>query len=165
MIFNHRVRHNLFSTKYGADYQAYSGPVVRPHVDFAPVHAPQFVKKLRPQTHEDYKNKRWQVINFWRPLSTVLRDPLAVADARTVPESDELLHVAYENTPHQTESYLTQAGAPGAHQWYYYSEQKADEVLAFKIYDSAPRHADARMVPHTSFRGVEIGRASCRERV
>lgn len=156
MIYHHVVRNTPFNTMYGTDHKAYKGPVLRPHVDMAPIHAPTFLKKIRPQNHEDYKNRRWQIMNLWRPLDTVLRDPLAVADARTVPESDELMLVTYENTPMQTEIYLTQAGAPGKHQWYYYSEQQVDDVLAFKIYDSAPKHADVSMVPHTSFRGVDI---------
>ena len=107
--------------------------------------------------HQDYVGRRWQVINFWRPLRKIVRDPLAVADSSTVPEStDELLHVAYENTPRETETFLTMGGKEGAHQWYYYSEQEPDEVLAFKIYDSAPPVENARIVPHTSFRGLDV---------
>ncbi|KAK3385130.1 hypothetical protein B0H63DRAFT_393585 [Podospora didyma] len=157
IIFNHRVREASFSTKYGTEYSSYTGPVIRPHVDFAPAHAPTFIKRIRPTNHQEYEGRRWQVTNFWRPLKTVTKDPLAVADAPTVPEAtDELLHVAYEGTPHQTESYLTLGGAQGAHKWYYYSDQEPDEVLAFKIYDSAPPRVDARMVPHASFRGLPV---------
>ncbi|RHZ54272.1 hypothetical protein CDV55_104666 [Aspergillus turcosus] len=162
MIFNHRIRNVPYSTQYGTDYNSYTGPVLRPHVDFAPVHAPMFIKRIRPQTYQEYEGRRWQVINFWRPLSTVLRDPLAVADARTVPETDELVHVAYPGTPYETKSFLTMGGVEGMHRWYYYPEQKPDEVLAFKIYDSAPKHADARVVPHTSFRWLDVQDAPTR---
>lgn len=162
MIFNHRVRNVPYSTQYGTDYNSYTGTVLRPHVDFAPVHAPMFIKRIRPQTYQEYEGRRWQVINFWRPLSTVLRDPLAVADARTVPETDQLVHVAYPGMPYETKSFLTMGGVEGMHQWYYYPEQKPDEVLAFKIYDSAPKHADARIVPHTSFRWLDVQDAPTR---
>lgn len=130
--------------------------MIRPHVDFAPIHASNFIKKIRPANYQEYEGRRWQVINFWRPLRTIVRDPFTVADARTVPESDELLHVAYKNTPRETESFLTLAGKHGTHQWFYYPGQEPDEVLAFKIYDSAPRYPDVRIVPHTSFRGLDV---------
>ncbi|KAK4234326.1 hypothetical protein C8A03DRAFT_37904 [Achaetomium macrosporum] len=157
LIFDHRVRQSSFSTKYGTEYSSYTGPVIRPHVDFAPVHAPNFLRRIRPANHGDYAGRRWQVINFWRPLRCIDRDPLAVADAPTVPEdTDELLHLAYAGTPRQTETFLTLGGKEGAHQWYYYPSQQPDEVLAFKIYDSHPPRDNARCVPHTSFRGLDV---------
>jgi hypothetical protein len=132
--------------------------VIRPHVDFAPVHAPNFLQRIRPANHADYAGRRWQVINFWRPLRRVDRDPLAVADAPTVPEAtDELVHLAYAGTPRQTETFLTLGPAQeGAHKWYYYPRQEPDEVLAFKIYDSHPPRENARCVPHTSFRWLDV---------
>jgi hypothetical protein len=157
IIFHHYVRDSLFSTRYGAKYgYSYAGPVIRPHVDFAPSHAPTFLKRLRAANHQDYEGRRWQVINFWRPLAKIVRDPLAVADAPTVPSADSLPYTAYKGTPRETEALMTLGGEDGAHKWHYYSGQEPDEVLAFKIYDSAPPRADARIVPHTSFRGLDV---------
>lgn len=33
-------------------------------------------------------NTRWGIINVWRPLKPITREPLAVCDARSVPDSD-----------------------------------------------------------------------------
>jgi hypothetical protein len=32
--------------------------------------------------------KRWQIINLWRPVSTIYKDPLAVASAPSIAEKD-----------------------------------------------------------------------------
>lgn len=48
---------------------------------------------LRKQVGEEHaakiikSGKRWQIINLWRPITTVYKDPLGVASAPSIPES------------------------------------------------------------------------------
>jgi hypothetical protein len=37
-------------------------------------------------------NKRWGIVNLWRPLKTVRRDPLCVCDARSVNTEKDLVN-------------------------------------------------------------------------
>ncbi|RHZ46683.1 uncharacterized protein CDV56_104823 [Aspergillus thermomutatus] len=43
---------------------------------------------LGPNEAEQFQKTRWAIINAWRPLEPVRRDPLGLCDARTVREED-----------------------------------------------------------------------------
>ena len=99
-------------------------------------------------------SKHWQLVNLWRPLKTVHKNPLAVADSSTVPISDQHI-IAYERSlptgqVYSVENYFTKGTNADKHQWYYLSQQKPEEVLVFKIYDSDEK-AKAPGSTHTSF--------------
>lgn len=104
---------------------------------------------------------RWSIINVWRPLKTVRRDPLAVCDSRSV-KNEELIPMTvclppkgsstYENVSRGDFETLSTRMNPD-HKWYFKSEQKADEPLLIKIYDSKSERDPelAGRVLHTSF--------------
>lgn len=104
---------------------------------------------------------RWSIINVWRPITTVRRDPLAVCDSRSV-RDDELIPMTvrlppkgsatYENVSKEPFETLSTRMNPD-HRWYFKSELRPDEPLVIKIYDSkSERDPDlAGRVLHTSF--------------
>ena len=82
-IFDHTIRRQAPG---GDTDRQLRGPVQRVHIDQSynaalsrvPFHLPDEANKLL--------QSRVQIINVWRPIKTVQRDPLAVAEAHSVPE-------------------------------------------------------------------------------
>ena len=96
------------------------------------------------------------VLQFWRNIGPQVMDlPLAFCDAQTVPESDLMpFHVSEyggEAIPFDTFG-VSAPLAKGAHRWNVFPALDADEVVAFRTYDSAL--ADAGLTfwtPHSAF--------------
>lgn len=86
------------------------------------------------------------VVQVWRPIKTVRKDPLAVADSRSVPDAD-LVAARIIYPREEKESWTILPG--GSHRWYYLREQRPDEVLLIKCFDSD--EAVARRAPHSAF--------------
>jgi hypothetical protein len=75
-----------------------------------------------------------QFRSVWRPLVQVVEDcPLALCDRRTVPKSD-LVEADKIHHDHLEEGYYVKYNP--AHQWYWLSEQKSNEVALFVTWDS-----------------------------
>ena len=96
---------------------------------------------------EELLKGRVQVINAWRPINHPVYDaPLAIAEAPSVSFSDLVpSDLIYPNRIGETYNVTFSP----AHRWHYISEQRPDEVLLLKCYDS--REDVARFVPHTAF--------------
>ncbi|KAF6823001.1 7alpha-cephem-methoxylase p8 chain related protein [Colletotrichum plurivorum] len=84
----------------------------------------------------------------WRPLEPVFKDPFAVTDARSVPESD-LVGLPVLAGDYMDESWAARPNH--AHRWYYKFAQQPDEVLIFKCFDSVDDGKTARRVLHSAF--------------
>ncbi|KAH7360642.1 hypothetical protein BKA65DRAFT_493698 [Rhexocercosporidium sp. MPI-PUGE-AT-0058] len=103
------------------------------------------------------KKVRHSIINVWRPIRTIKRDPLALSDARSIPEED-LVHVTTylaKGRTNMTWGVLPPAvdektGRQEKHKWYWCSEMTPDEVFLFKILDSK-LDGRARRDPHSAF--------------
>jgi len=123
------------------------GPVQRVHIDQSFHDAVSRVTEFLPKEAEKLLKGRVQLLNVWRPIKTIKRDPLAVADAHSVKDDclikTDLVH------PERVWQTLSVKHDPG-HRWYYKSELAPDEVFAFKAYDSKT-DGRARRVPHTAF--------------
>lgn len=90
---------------------------------------------------------RFQIINVWRPIKTIYKDPLAVADAHSVPDSDLVpVKLIYPNR--EGETYTVRPNT--AHKWYYRYGQTPNIVTLIKCFDSKV-DGRARRVPHTAF--------------
>ncbi|KAI1323629.1 hypothetical protein F5Y16DRAFT_403308 [Xylariaceae sp. FL0255] len=90
---------------------------------------------------------RVQIINVWRPISTIQKDPLAVADAHSVSEDDLVpIGLIYPNRKGET---LSVRHNP-AHRWYYRKGLTPEQVLLIKCFDSK-EDGRARRIPHTAF--------------
>jgi hypothetical protein len=144
-IFDHTLRRRIPGQE---DYRdGPRQPATRVHVDHTAISGPQRVRDLLPDDAEDLLRGRVQVINLWRPINHPVYDaPLAVAEAGSV-RPDELVpsDLVYRHRVGETYNVLFNP----AHRWHYLSEQRPDEVLLLKCYDS--RDDVARFAPHTSF--------------
>ena len=100
---------------------------------------------------------KWQLLNVWRPLKTIRKHPLAVADSSTVPYSDQYM-LSYERiitfdgkeVKLNVTTPFTMASKDNSHRFYYMYEQRPDEVVIFKTGDS-DENATAGPATHTSF--------------
>jgi hypothetical protein len=144
-IFDHTLRHRIPGQQdYGDGPRQ---PATRVHVDHTAKSGPQRVRDLLPDEADELLKGRVQVINLWRPINHPVYDaPLAVAEAPSV-RFEELVpsDLVY---PHRVGETYNVAFSPD-HRWHYVKEQRPDEVLLIKCYDS--RTDVARFAPHTAF--------------
>jgi hypothetical protein len=96
--------------------------------------------------------KRYQILVGWCPRKTILRDPFAVCDARSVLE-EELVPIKLIYPNREAESFSIRPPLEGrtdeGHKWYYLHKQTPEEVLIFKIFDS--KTSVSRRAPHSAF--------------
>lgn len=119
----------------------------------------QLAARLAPSEQQaQLMQGRFMLINVWRPLRTVERHPLAVADGSTVCRKD-LVPVrlmasrAGVNDPHGLNMIHSDA-----HRWYYLSKMQPDEWLAFRQIDAK---SDAvQFSGHSSFEDPETSENS-----
>jgi len=109
--------------------------------------------------------QRWQIVNLWRPITTVYKDPIAIAAAHSVAEEDLVAaKVVYKRSatkkpksePRRAYSNATWTILPNEkHEWFYKNEQEPDEVWFIKCFDSREEEGLARRAPHCAFRDPE----------
>jgi hypothetical protein len=123
-------------------------PVTRIHGDYTEVSGPQRVRDLMGSEADDLLNRRFAIVNVWRPIRGPLYDaPLAVCDAGSMADGDLVPQdLIYRD---RTGEIYGLTFNP-AHRWYYAPAMRADEALLLKCFDSA-RDGRARFMPHTSF--------------
>jgi len=143
-IFDHTVRRATPSTPQAISLR---GPVQRVHIDQSYNAGPSRVKHHLPELADELLQGRYQIINVWKPIRTIRKDPLAVAEARSVKE-DELVPVGLIYPDREGETFTVKYSS--GHKWYYLNEQTPEEVLLIKCFDSKV-DGRARRVPHTSF--------------
>ncbi|KAJ4403642.1 hypothetical protein N0V82_010619 [Gnomoniopsis sp. IMI 355080] len=86
------------------------------------------------------------VINVWRPVRTIYKDPFACAEGASVVDETDLAPM-----PIQADDLLEEGWAVGPnkqHRWYFKYAQQPDEVLLFKNYDS---QGPVRRIVHSAF--------------
>ncbi|OAA71469.1 hypothetical protein ISF_02020 [Cordyceps fumosorosea ARSEF 2679] len=145
-IFDHTIRRVPAGTPLDAVSRP---PVQQVHVDQTYSAALSRVTHHFPEAAEAAAllRGRVQIINVWRPIRTVRRDPLAVADARSVPEADLVSRaLIYPNREGATFSVRRSEGQ----RWYYRSGLGPGEALLIKCFDSK-EDGRARRAPHTAF--------------
>jgi hypothetical protein len=123
-------------------------PVPRVHVDYTVKSGPQRVRDLLGDEADELLRRRFSVVNVWRPIRGPVQDsPLAVSDAQSV-RFDDLVATDLLYTDRTGEIYMVRFNAE--QRWFYAPQMSADEVLAFKCYDSA-EDGRARFAPHAAF--------------
>jgi hypothetical protein len=125
-------------------------PALNVHIDNDFETLRQMAQVLAPEAHrEECLRGRMMLINLWRPIQTVHKNPLAIVDGASVRRSN--LH------PVRLLASRAQAREPRGynvahdplHRWYYVSRLQPDEVLAFKQIDTK---SDAvQWAAHSSF--------------
>ncbi|KAH9232155.1 hypothetical protein K456DRAFT_1773099 [Colletotrichum gloeosporioides 23] len=144
-IFDHTIRRQPPSA--ATQDRVSRGPVQRVHIDQSYKAALSRVPHHLPEDAEELLKGRVQIINVWRPIKTVQRDPLAVAEAGSVSDSDLVVtDLIYPNRRGETYQVKHQA----EHQWYYKAGLTPEEVILIKCFDTKT-DGRARRVPHTAF--------------
>ncbi|OJJ82724.1 uncharacterized protein ASPGLDRAFT_152365 [Aspergillus glaucus CBS 516.65] len=157
LVYNHTVRSkpsNEFGDQVKGRYQGIDGPAYRIHVDQTPPGAQNTVRFMFPELADEVNAGNFQLLNVWRPLKKVDRDPLMVADMAalstddliTVPRSyyDGLQSsnyvVKYEGRPAVEASDPVTDGLSngGEHSWWYIDQQEAHEAIIFSCSDLRP---------------------------
>lgn len=145
LVFDHTLRDSI----------AVSGdarlrePVRRVHDDQTFDSAPNRVRRhLPPEEAAARLQRRFAIINLWRPIgAAVARDPLAYCDARSIAADDRVpSDLVYPDWVGETYSFAYNP----AHRWYHVPQQRPDEPVLLKIYDSRT-DGTARFTAHTSF--------------
>lgn len=131
-------------------------PSPKAHVDFAAETAEDQICTAFPELKDRvHSASRWQVLGIWRPIELVKRDPLVIADSRTVSDNDFLTLTRPAEQLHNDKisaCSVIKYGEEKRHQWYYWSNMTREEVLVFKHFDSN-KAVPAWRAAHTS---VEI---------
>ncbi|KAK8104939.1 hypothetical protein PG999_008298 [Apiospora kogelbergensis] len=133
-VFNHKVRRGPTQWHHlGLKNLANRGPVTKTHVDQSYKGAELRLRWELPKEAEELVRKRYQIVNVWRPIRTILKDPVAVADANTVPDDDLVSAIMVEDDYHG-EQWVVRHNP--AHKWYFKHGLTPDEVLLIKCFDS-----------------------------
>jgi len=139
----------------GGEDELGGGPAFMAHVDFDTATLRSWVAKLSPEQPE-LAQKRLININLWTPVRPVENMPLGVCDASSVEPGDFLRVTFGKPETRQADEFAGGFDSGGFvlaynpnHRWFYYPHMQPDEVLAFRLHDTAdPR---LRMTAHTAF--------------
>jgi hypothetical protein len=145
VVFDHNVRHApLYRLRQGGAKE----PVKRAHNDYTVKSGPQRVRDLLGDEAEALLQKRFAIINVWRPINGPVEEaPLALCDAQSIAPGDLVeTNLIYRDRIGET---YALAQNP-AHRWYYFPRMQPDEVVLIKCYDSAT-DGRARFAAHSAF--------------
>ena len=146
MVFDHTIRVGDLRTRTTLSARA---PVKGVHNDYTENSAPRRLRDILGETEAERRlHQRFAIIQVWRPIHRkVLIDPLAICDARSIPE--EGFVVLQRRYPDRTAEVYHIAYNP-RHIWYYFPEMERHEALVFKVFDS-DETGPARFTAHTAF--------------
>jgi hypothetical protein len=164
-----------FPKMVGTNPTSAGSPAPKVHLDFAPAGARTHLRRYHPETlkragaiiaaedallssgippsqlPQKYDGPRWAMFSIWRPLKTVLRDPLALSSTATFPKEDYVpFSVLFptgvksdrdgedEGEGHREDVYLAHGSqdGEGEHEWFWIKEQTPEEVLVIQLFDS-----------------------------
>jgi hypothetical protein len=144
-VFDHTLR---TSDEAAREARQIREPVLAVHNDYTEWSGPQRVRDFFPDEAEALLAKRFAIVQVWRAINEpVERDPLAIADARSLDAGDFI--AAERRFPNRVGEIYQFCYNP-AHRWYYFPRMRRDEALVFKVYDSA-KDGRARWGAHSAF--------------
>ena len=155
---------------------AFQEPGTDAHCDYNTDTAVSYARELLDQRgYKDFEYGDFECINVWRALSEPPQDwPLAVCQAQTAGSHEKYFNkmvtletpLDVNNLPPVPEGRLPTAilyEYRDTYRWNYFSNMKADEVLAFKLFDS--RKGLPLRCPHAAFKDVHTKDVLTRESV
>lgn len=146
-VFNHKVRRGPTQWHHlGLKNLANRGPVTKTHVDQSYAGAEMRLRWELPEEADELVQKRYQIINVWRPIRTIQKDPVAVADASSVPDAD-LVAAEMTEDGYRGEQWVVRPNPK--HRWYFKHQLSPQEVLLIKCFDS--EDSVARRALHSAF--------------
>ncbi|KAF9881514.1 hypothetical protein CkaCkLH20_00660 [Colletotrichum karsti] len=161
VIFNHQIRRGPANWhSLGERNTERRGPLHKAHVDQSYDGAIMQARHHLGDEADELLKRRFQIINLWRPIKTVQKDPLAVADGNSVAEKD-LVAGAIIYPRHRAETWTIKANPE--HRWYYKNQQRPDEPLLIKCFDSDT--SVVRRAAHCAFRDAEMDDAEHRQSI
>jgi len=151
VVFDHTIRRRVPGVVSGVNDRVKGvprQPVPRVHNDYTLKSGPQRVRDLLGDEAEELLQRRFAVINIWRPIRGPVFDaPLAVSDAGSIADGD-LVATDLVYPDRTGEIYYVKFNPQ--HKWFYAPAMRSDEVLLIKCYDSVD-DGRARFVPHSAF--------------
>lgn len=166
---DHRVRQDKWTTAISRaqslspeEYIGKKPPARMVHVDqsYDGAHAWLAANIADHALLDKLRSTRWGIINVWRPLKTVHRDPFAVSNGSTIPDKDLVVMPTYFKNGtggnyggfggevDQLDLWAVKRGE--GHEWWYLSEMRSDEVVLLKCFDSK-LDGRCRRAPHSAF--------------
>ena len=145
LVFDHTVRtaDEEIIAKHGVRQ-----PVKAVHNDYTEKSAPQRVRDLLPADEaKEILQRRYAIIQVWRPIKIIESEPLAICDGRSIPETGFIMlqrRYSYRTAEVYHISYSE------AHRWLYFPKMTPDEALIFKVFDTDP-DAGIRFTAHSAF--------------
>ncbi|KAM0820284.1 hypothetical protein AB5N19_06103 [Seiridium cardinale] len=147
-IFDHTIRRPQPGTQDATpDGRQLRGPVQHVYIDQTYEAALGRVTFHLPNEAEKLVKGRVQIINVWRPIKQVLRDPLALAQADSVSEED-LVPISLIYPTRKGATFVVRYSE--RHKWFFKYGITPEEVILIKCFDSKT-DGRARRVPHTAF--------------
>jgi hypothetical protein len=145
VVFDHTLRTPDVELREAAKIREV---VRRVHNDYTEWSAPQRVRVLLPDEAETLLQRRFAIIQVWRPIRHPVETwPLAIADAQSLSPADMVVtERRYQDRIGQTSAITYNP----AHRWYWFPRMQPDEALVFKVYDSL-KDGRARFTAHTAF--------------
>jgi hypothetical protein len=123
-------------------------PVFRVHADFTAKAAVQTVRDVLPNDCDALLSRRFAIFQVWRPIGHPVESfPFAIADARSV-SGAELITIRRVYPDWVGETCFV--GYRPYHRWYWFPRMTPQEVVLFKVYDSAT-DGIARWAVHSAF--------------
>jgi hypothetical protein len=126
-------------------------PAFGAHVDYGRRTIEDMTRPLLGDRADYWFSKRVVLMNFWRPITTVYRTPLALCDASTVSADD--MHDSEVrgglDDSKRGSLYGFNLSYNPAHRWYFVHQMRPDEMFAFKLYDSDASRP--QFTGHTAF--------------
>ncbi|KAI2619884.1 hypothetical protein GGR54DRAFT_639649 [Hypoxylon sp. NC1633] len=161
-IFDHKTRCGPSNWhKLGKGNRSSRGPLLRAHVDQSYAGAELVLRRWFADEADELVKKRYQIINIWRPIRPIHKNPLAVADARSIADTD-LAAAAIIYPADRDETWTIRPAVH--HRWHYKRAQRPDEVLLIKCFDSDVG-VPARRAPHSAFDDPAAADAEDRESI
>jgi len=132
-----------------------TGAIANVHADYSD--DALLVEKFRQvvEDDEEFKGGRFTLVNCWRPLTTVHRWPLAVCDATSVNDEEDLYAKPTPENNNVVVNSYPESAMEGKHEWYFWPSQTAEEMIVFKQWDEdTAMRRESSTVPDCKLRGV-----------
>lgn len=145
VVFDHTLRSGDEATR---EAKQVGGPVRGAHNDYTDWSGPQRVRDILPDEAEELLKGRFAVVQTWRPINrTVIRDPLAICDARSTGMEGAIPTArVYPDRRGETLHYTFNP----KHYWYYFPHMERHEAVVFKTFESE-KDGRARWTLHSAF--------------
>ncbi|EIN08114.1 hypothetical protein PUNSTDRAFT_88921 [Punctularia strigosozonata HHB-11173 SS5] len=149
VFFDHTIRRR--NPELNGDDPQNRQPAAGVHVDqTSPAAVARVHRHLPAADVPRLLEKRFQIINLWRPISHPAYDwPLALCDYRSIDPKNDLIPVALIYPDKEGETYSVKYNPN--HRWKYVRGLEPDEGVLIKCFDSVQDGSVAVLTPHTAF--------------